>query len=121
MRQTDSFFDLRVWQQSMDLMVDCYALARRLPPEERFGMASQLQRASLSIPSNIAEGSQRGSDRDSVRFFYFARGSAAELATQLEIANAVGLLEACRTAKMAVECEKIGAMLIRLIKSRCSI
>lgn len=78
-----SFKDLRVWQMSVDLAESLYFVARQLPTEERFGLASQMQRAAVSIPSNIAEGSKRSSRADYKQFCKIALGSAAELETQL--------------------------------------
>lgn len=78
-----SFKDLRVWQMSVDLAESVYFVARQLPTEERFGLASQMQRAAVSIPSNIAEGSKRSSRADYKQFCKIALGSAAELETQL--------------------------------------
>ena len=77
--------DLQVWQISMDLVESIYILSGTLPKEEQFGLSSQLRRAATSIPSNIAEGYTRASTKDYIRFLSIARGSAAEIETQLEI------------------------------------
>ncbi|MBR3960775.1 MAG: four helix bundle protein [Clostridia bacterium] len=77
--------DLQVWQKSMDLVESIYILSGTLPKEEQFGLSSQLRRAATSIPSNIAEGYTRASTKDYIRFLSIARGSAAEIETQLEI------------------------------------
>jgi len=79
----NSFKDLIVWQKSMDIIPNIYKITRELPLEERYGLASQLQRASLSIPSNIAEGSKRSGRSDFRHFCLVALGSAAEVETQL--------------------------------------
>nr|WP_298056679.1 four helix bundle protein [uncultured Halomonas sp.] len=81
---------LRVWQESMDLVTVVYGLTTSFPAEERFGLASQMQRAAVSVPSNIAEGAARGSKADFLRFLYIARGSLSELETQLQIAFRLG-------------------------------
>ena len=78
-----SFKDLLVWQKSMGLTKSIYELTARLPAEERFGLKSQLQRAAVSIPSNIAEGSKRSSRAEFRQFCLVALGSAAEVETQL--------------------------------------
>lgn len=83
MPNIDSFQDLTVWQKSMDLAEIIYKLTTDLPPEEKFGLSSQLRRAAVSIPSNIAEGSKRGSRADFRQFCIVALGSAAEIEAQL--------------------------------------
>ena len=82
-----SFRELMVWQKAMALAEATYALAANLPHIERFGLASQLRRAAISIPSNIAEGHERRSRADYRRFLTIACGSLAELETQLELAR----------------------------------
>lgn len=78
-----SFKDLIVWQKSMDLITNVYKISNGLPKQENFGLASQVQRAAVSIASNIAEGSKRSSRADFKHFCTIAIGSAAELETQL--------------------------------------
>lgn len=77
---------IRVWQSSMDLVVSIYRVTQTFPQDERFGLVAQMRRASISVPSNIAEGYGRGSEADRLRFFYVARGSLLELETKLRIA-----------------------------------
>jgi len=79
--------DLIVWQKSMDLVVRVYALTKSFPKEEIYGLTSQMKRAVISIPSNIAEGRRRGSRKDYHHFLVIAYGSGAELETQIEIAK----------------------------------
>ncbi len=81
------FRDLRVWQGGMDLVEQVYRLTRDFPEHERYGLVSQMQRAAVSIPSNIAEGHTRDSSKDYLRHLSIARASLAELQTQLEIAK----------------------------------
>lgn len=82
----NGFRELRVWQDAKLLAVDVYALIKKSPDLAKdWGLRDQVQRAAVSIASNIAEGDARKSDRDSVRFFHIASGSLAELLTQLEI------------------------------------
>ncbi|MDE6561078.1 MAG: four helix bundle protein [Muribaculaceae bacterium] len=81
--RTSDFKDLRVWQQSMDLVTDIYRLLDNLPKEERYGLADQIRRCSVSIPSNIAEGQARNSNKEFIHFLSISRGSLAELETQL--------------------------------------
>ena len=84
---------------------------------KEWGIRDQIRRSALSVPSNIAEGTARGSSRDSVRFYIFARGSLAELYTQADIASAVGLLDDSTAKAWERECLELGAMLTRLIAS----
>jgi four helix bundle protein len=79
--------NLDVWQLAMDLVVKVYGFSNQLPDLERFGLVTQLRRAAISIPSNIAEGAARGSSREFARFLLIARGSLAEIETQLELAE----------------------------------
>ena len=82
-----SYRDLRVWQRAMDLVVSVYCATQEFPREELYGLTSQMRRASVSIPSNIAEGKGRSTDRDRALFFCHARGSLLELETQILIAQ----------------------------------
>ncbi|MBR4151834.1 MAG: four helix bundle protein [Selenomonadaceae bacterium] len=75
--------DLIVWQKSMDLLVEVYHLVKKLPKEETYALSDQMRRAVVSIPSNIAEGRGRSSEKDFLRFLFIARGSRAEIETQL--------------------------------------
>ena len=79
--------DLVVWQESMKLVSLTYSLTKTLPREELFGLVSQMQRAAVSVPSNIAEGAARGSKREFRQFLMIARGSLAELETQILVAQ----------------------------------
>lgn len=80
-----SFRDLKVWQMAVTLVVEVYAVTRRFPIDERFGLTMQLRRASVSVASNIAEGNRRHSRREYRHFIAIARGSIAEIETQLTI------------------------------------
>jgi four helix bundle protein len=82
-----SFKDLTVWQNSSSLAVDVYKACEKLPESEKYGIVSQMQRASVSIPSNIAEGYRRNGKVEFKRFIYIALGSAAELETQFYICS----------------------------------
>ena len=75
--------DLVVWQRSMELVKEIYSLIKYLPKEELYGLSDQMRRAAVSIPSNIAEGQARYSNKDFIGFLYISRGSIAELETQL--------------------------------------
>ncbi|MDQ6814220.1 MAG: four helix bundle protein, partial [Bacteroidota bacterium] len=84
-----NFKELKIWQKGFDIAVDAYKLTASFPSSEKFGLNSQMTRAAVSIPSNIAEGSSRKSDKDYHRFVEISLGSAYELETQLLIAKAV--------------------------------
>lgn len=86
------FKELHVWQRAKKLAVNVYKLTTGASMARPDALADQMRRSSISVPSNIAEGDERDTDKDSVRFFYLAKGSLAELVTQLEIAHEVGLL-----------------------------
>ena len=88
-----SYRELTVWQKSMDLAREIYALARKLPPEELYGLSSQMRRAAVSIPSNIAEGQARLSAKEFAHFLSIAHGSVAELETQLYLCPLLGFLQ----------------------------
>ncbi len=83
----ESFKQLIVWQKSIELVKIIYAITKRFPPSELYGLTSQMRRSSISIPSNIAEGKKRKTKKDFVQFLRIADGSAAELETQIIIAK----------------------------------
>lgn len=87
-----SYRDLVVWQKAMELCVSVYAITKKFPQEEKYGLCSQMQRSAVSIPSNIAEGRCRGTRKDFLQFLRIAYGSGAELETQFEIVFRLNLL-----------------------------
>lgn len=112
------FKELVVWQRSKKLAVEIYKITGEGPVSRDYGLIDQMRRSAVSVPSNIAEGDERDSDRDSTRFFEIAKGSIAELFTQVEIAIDVGYLKADRATAFSRECLEIGKMLGGLIKAR---
>lgn len=82
--------DLRVWQEAIDLVEAIYDLTKRFPKTEIYGLISQMRRSAVSVPSNIAEGASRLSDREFIQFLGVARGSLSELETQITIAERLG-------------------------------
>jgi four helix bundle protein len=113
------FQELIVWQKAKDLAIFVYrvtfdnkAFARDL------GLCDQIRRSVVSIASNLAEGDERETDREAVRFFYIAKGSLAELRTQLQIAHEIEYLEKETFDKLEIDCLEIGKMIGRLIKVR---
>lgn len=85
--------DLLVWQRAVELVADVYRLTAEFPDSERFGLAAQMRRAAVSVPSNIAEGAARLSRKEFLRFLGIARGSLSEVDTQLVVANTLGYVE----------------------------
>ena len=83
----NSYKDLIVWQKAIDLVIDVYTLTSRFPSDERYGLTSQMRRAAVSIPSNIAEGRNRGTRKDFLNFIRTSLASGAELETQVIIAK----------------------------------
>ena len=88
-----NFKELNIWKRSVDLAVDVYHLTKSFPKEEKFGLTSQITRSAVSVPSNIAEGSGRNTNKDFNNFLGIALGSSFELETQLIIANKIGILK----------------------------
>ena len=84
-----NFKELKIWQKGFQIAVNCFKLATSFPKEEKFGISSQVTKAAVSIPSNIAEGRSRSSEKDYNRFLEISLGSSFELETQLLIAAAV--------------------------------
>ncbi len=114
----DGFRELRVWQLAKDLAVAIYRITATGPLARDLGLRDQMRRAAVSIPSNIAEGDERDTNKDSVRFLYIAKGSLAELRSQLEIAHDVGLLSSEPYTMLEAKCAVLGRMLGALIKTR---
>lgn len=112
-----SFRDLDVWRDGVQLAELIYQVTRAFPREETFGLVSQLRRASISVPSNIAEGWGRNSRKDYLRFLHIARGSLFEIATQVEIAHRVGLLTPEAAERVEAVGTTCGKRLSRLITS----
>ena len=112
-----SYRDLRVWQTAMDLVVSVYQETQGFPKEELYGLTSQMRRASVSIPSNIAEGKGRSTDRDRALFFCHARGSLLELETQILIAQRLKYVTPPRAENLIRTSNELGRMLNSLIQS----
>ena len=107
--------DLLVWQRSVDYVVQIYRLTTSFPADERFGLTSQIRRAAVSIPSNIAEGAARRSKKEFSQFVSIALGSAAEVETQLEIASRLAFISESHSAHSEVR--ELIRMLIGLRQS----
>jgi four helix bundle protein len=113
----NSYKDLIAWQKAMELVAIIYDATEGFPPHEQFGLVSQLRRAAISVPSNIAEGKAHYSNRDFVRFLRHARGSLAEIETQVLIAQQRQYLPATTTTKLTHHLDELGRILSGLIKS----
>jgi four helix bundle protein len=95
------FRDLRVWQTGMDLVEEIYRATETFPRQEMFGLTAQMQRATISVPSNIAEGHTRAYTREYLHHVAIAHGSLAELQTQLELAVRLGYVDTGEGARLA--------------------
>jgi four helix bundle protein len=108
------FEDLQVWQRSMDLAVEVYAVTRQGAISRDFAFADQLHRASTSVPSNIAEGFDRGTRAEFHRFLSIAKGSCAELRTRLQLALRIGYLQEETVAAILETTEEVSRMIGKL-------
>ena len=112
-----SYKDLDVWQKAMQLAEDCYRATREFPREEVYGITSQIRRAAVSVPANIAEGYGRDQTGAFIQFLRIAQGSARELETHLILSRRIGLMGAELQDRLLGECEAISKMLRSLIRS----
>lgn len=113
-----NFRELRVWNDSLDLAEEIYKISRIPPFSNDYGLCNQIQRAVVSIASNIAEGDERGTNRESIHFLNIAKGPAAELITQLHIAHRIGYIDLLTLERLENNTEKIRASLKNLIRAR---
>ena len=117
MNNVKCYRDLDVWQKSMDFVEQIYRDSKHFPPDERFGLTSQLRRAAISVPSNIAEGAGRTGTREFLRFLSVANGSLAEVETLLILAVRTGILPQARQQELDAQAMEIGRMLTGLKRS----
>jgi len=110
------FKDLEVWKKAMALTLETYRITTMLPKDERYGLSDQMRRAAVSIPSNIAEGHSRQSNKEFMRFLYIAQGSKAELETQVLLAQQLGMLSAKQTEKLCALYREVGSMLHTILQ-----
>ena len=110
--------ELKVWQKAMDLTAEIYRLVKLLPRDETYAMSDQLRRASVSIPSNIAEGHGRDSDKEFIKFLCIAKGSLFEVETQLILCNRLNMINENETTSAFSLIVEIGKMINSLIKYR---
>jgi four helix bundle protein len=110
------FKQLKVWQVGMDLVIKVYKITESFPKSEMYGLISQLRRCSVSIPSNIAEGSSRNNPKEFAQFLYIAQGSLSELDTQFTIAQLLGYIQDFNDIEELIR--QIRSMLTVLIKAQ---
>jgi four helix bundle protein len=110
-----TFHDLRVWQEAMNLTEEIYRATSQFPKHELYGLSSQMRRAAVSVPSNIAEGKGHRSDPEFVRFLFHARGSLLELETQIQIARRLQYLPEEKAGELCGRAAAIGRGLNALI------
>ena len=111
-----SYRDLAIWQKAIDLSKYLYQTTRCLPDEERYGLTSQIRRAAISVPSNIAEGQARGGKKEFIQFLYIAKGSLAELDTQCVLALEFGYVEREQQQAILMKIEELQKMIFSLIR-----
>jgi len=109
--------DLDVYKKSIDFVVDIYKTIESFPDSERFGLISQLRRAAVSLPSNLAEGSGRNGKKELINFLHIARGSLFEIGTQLEISHRLGFVSQENYDKLEERRATIQRMMNALISS----
>jgi four helix bundle protein len=112
-----TYQELFAWQKAMDLAEETYRITRDFPSEERFGLTSQLRRAAVSVPSNVAEGHERGSTSDYVRYLHIARGSLAEAETQIVPATRLKFLNGKAADLWLTRASEVGRLINGLIAS----
>ena len=111
------FEELTVWQEAMELVQNIYTVTKQFPKEEQFGLTSQLQRAAVSIPANIAEGKGRYHQKEFLQFLYTSRGSLYETITLLKLAMTLQYLQPTNADALLTRCQTIASQLSGLIRS----
>jgi four helix bundle protein len=112
-----SYRDLIAWQKAMKFVIQIYEVTQKFPTEERYGITNQLRRASVSVPSNIAEGQARFSQKEFHHFLSMARGSLVEIETQLLIAKDLKYIQSAKTDVLLAAADELGRVLNGLIAS----
>ena len=109
--------DLIVWQKSLDFVTTIYSITDKFPKSEQYGLSNQIRRATVLIPSNIAEGSARNHNKEFVQFLYIALSSASEVDTQLRVSKNLKFIEKEKSKELLEELESISKILQGLIRS----
>ena len=107
---------LDVWKLAVELAVSVYRVTEKFPGEERFGLTSQMRRAAVSIPSNIAEGAARKGRKEFAQFLHISRGSLSEMDTQLELARQLGFLDEADFKDLNGQMERVDMTLAGLLR-----
>jgi four helix bundle protein len=110
------FEDLRVWQEAREIVNVVYKLTRKFPSKERYGLASQVQRAAVSTMSNIAEGFERGTNKEFISFLYVAKGSNGEVRSQAYVAFDLGYVSQAECDDLVQQCETLSRRLYKFIE-----
>ena len=116
-----SYLDLELWQKAMDLVVECYTLTKSFPGTELYGLSSQLQRAAVSVPANIAEGQGRQHRSEFIQHLSIASGSLAEVETHIRIAQRLKYLPEKKAQELLLRTGEVGRLLnglLRYLRSR---
>jgi four helix bundle protein len=111
-----TYRDLELWQTAMDLVVECYQAARSFPQYETFGLCSQLRRAAVSVPANIAEGHGRQHRPEFIQHLHIALGSLAEVETHVEIAQRLGYFGPADAEKLIKRTNEVGRLLNGMLR-----
>ena len=106
---------LKAWREAIELVKVIYEITSRLPPEEKYGLTSQMRRSAISIPSNIAEGAARQTKKESVQYYMIARGSLSELDTQVELCGQLNLLGSSHISHLSSHVNAVDALSQRTI------
>ncbi|MCL5268730.1 MAG: four helix bundle protein [Bacteroidetes bacterium] len=114
-KRIEGFEDLDVWKEGMELAKEVYSVLKNC---KDYALRDQIHRAAISVPSNIAEGFERQTNKEFIQFLYIAKGSCGELRTQLYLANELQILDNQSGSVLIDKCRKISSMLFNLIKTR---
>ncbi len=112
-----TYNDLQVWQAAMDLAEDIYRITKTFPKEETYALTVQLRRAAVSVPSNIAEGKGRSTQKELAQFLCHSRGSLFEIETQINIARRLGYIDVAQADAIREKTARVGQLLNGLLRS----
>jgi four helix bundle protein len=114
---THHWKNLVVWQRAHSLVIDSYALTNRFPDSEKYNLASQIQRAAVSVPTNIVEGHDRSSSNDFIRFLFISRGSLEEVRYLMFLARDLNYINEDEYNNFEKDCSEVSILINKLIKS----
>lgn len=115
MEKIKNFKQLKIWQKGIEIVTDTYKITKKFPKDELYGLTSQIRRAAVSIPSNIAEGFKRSYSKEYSQFLHIALGSAAELETQLIIAKELGFIPESELNDISDKLDHVSKMISSLL------